>query len=165
MAKIAIFWRFYPFLGLNMAFLTPNGKTMVMRGENYDVLANSWENFFWSWATSLCSEDLQSHRKIYIFCIFFQLHQLQNEVGQLQIFLKFFKLPDESSNIHFQAREAIKTRWDRAFWKKFRKKSDFCWWNPSQLLRWQDIYHAGQSTDEYTCTFHQHSCYSNFEVA
>ena len=123
-----------------MAFVTQNDKNIIMRDEDYDVLGKSQEKNFWSWATSLCSEHLQSHRKIYIFFIFAQLQKLQNEVGQLQIFLKFLQLPEFSSNIYFQSREAIKTHWDRAFWKKFRKKSDFWWRNPSQLLPWQDIY-------------------------
>ena len=98
------------------------------------------EKKFWSWATSLHHRTSQS---VYIIYIFFEVAQLQifeNEVAQLQKFFTFLKVSRLNFNIYFEAREAIKTRWDRAFWNLTHEIIPVFYIFGSQLPPLHDIY-------------------------
>ena len=62
--------------------------------------------------------------KIYIFAYIAKMATFQSEVANSKFF-NFFKIWHLSFEIHFLSREAIKTRWDRAFWNKIPKKVRF----------------------------------------
>ena len=81
-----------------------------MGDEDYDAFGSFQEIFFEVGQLHFAQKTSKHISQIYMFFIFVKLHQLQNEVAQLQKFLKFVKLPELSFNIYFQAREAIKTR-------------------------------------------------------
>ena len=69
-----------------------------------------------------------------------KLPKLQNEVAQLQICFHFLKLLRLLSNIYFEARKGIKTRWDTPIWIWLTRIADFCTRKGTQLLHLRDIY-------------------------
>ena len=96
---------------------------------------------FWSWATSFFPMDTQN---MYFFVKIPYMGsepKWKNEVGQLQKNFDFLKVSIIKFNIHFEAREAVKTRRDRAFWNLTHKKRHFLS---------NSVHHQSPSHDIYT---------------
>ena len=64
------------------------------------------------------------------------------KLPNFNFFFKFLNVSHLYFNIYFLSRETIRIRWDRAFWNLIPRKVRFCWWNPSQLLRLQDMHNT-----------------------
>ena len=111
-----------------------------------DVKHKHWwilrKNFFWSWATSPPTIAPQSVYIKYIYCVFFEVAITSKWSCPTSIFFHFLKLLCLLSNIYFEARERIKTRWDTPIWIWVSKISVFCTRKRLQLLHLRDIYHA-----------------------
>ena len=76
-----------------------------------------------------------------------------SEVAQLQIFFHFLKLLRLLSNIYFEAREGIKTRWDTPIWIWVPRIANFCTRKRSQLLGLRDIYGSILTKNRRKCVY------------
>ena len=109
------------------------------------TLVNSQKNFFWSWATSPPTIAPQSVYIKYIYCVFFEVAKTSKWSCPTSIFFHFLKLSCLLSNIHFEAREGIKIRWDSLIWIWVSRIPNFCTRKRSQLLHLRDIYTKKQT--------------------
>ena len=78
--------------------------------------------------------------KIYIYCVFFEVAKTSKWSCPTSIFFHFLTLSRLLSNIYFEAREGIKTRWDTPIWIWVSRIADFCTRKRPQLLHLRDIY-------------------------
>ena len=105
------------------------GTTFRVVTNKLDQKHNRWRKVggkrFWSWATSHCPNDHFWLYILYIFHIYaiFVIFGLNKpKVTKLFCFRKLSHFP---SSPHFEAREAIKTRWDILIWNLTDEKRDF----------------------------------------
>ena len=95
---------------------------------------------FWSWATSFVPMILQNMAYFSKITYVPSNGKQTNEVGQLQKNFDFLEVWNFNFNIYFEAREAIKTRWDRAFSNLTNKKRQFLSHSVRQQSALHDIY-------------------------
>ena len=111
---------------LNMGSITKNDKTTIMRDKYLDILGKSREKNFSH--HFVCLHPMRPYASCvkYIYLpILPKWQHFKMKLTNFKTFSSFLKTSHFSSNIHFLSREAIKTRWDRAFWNRIPKKVRF----------------------------------------
>jgi hypothetical protein len=76
----------------------------------------------------------------YIYCVFSDVAKTSKWSYPTSNFFHFLKLFCLLSNIYFEAREGIKTRWDTFVWISLSRIADFYTRKRTQLLCLRDIY-------------------------